>query len=63
MAKKTGTLKPTHEIKGSLRSEAGEAKGVRVYVGDCRDVLPEIPQVTRGSICVWMRCASTARSG
>ena len=50
MAKKSGTLKPTHEMKGSLRSETGKAKGVRVYVGDCRDVLGEIPQVKRGEV-------------
>ncbi len=50
MAKKAAPLKPTHEIKGTMRSESGKASGVKVYVGDCREVLPNIPQVKRGEV-------------
>ncbi len=42
------------ERKGRLRapeeSRPARATGVRVFVGDCRDTLPEIPQVKRSEV-------------
>lgn len=45
MAKKSSEPRPRHEIPGALRAEGSSAEGVRVYVGDCREVLPRIPEV------------------
>jgi len=50
MAKKVVTLKPTHEIRGAMRTDGVEATGVKVYVGDCRELLPRIPEVKRGEV-------------
>ena len=48
------TRKPDFESKGRLRApesaRPGRATGVRVYVGDCRETLPEIPQVKKGEV-------------
>ncbi|HED54555.1 MAG TPA: site-specific DNA-methyltransferase [Phycisphaerales bacterium] len=49
MAKQPAT-KPDFENSGAMRSNKGSASGVRVYVGDCRELLPRIPHVRNSKV-------------
>ncbi len=50
MAKKASEIKPKHQIAGALRAEGGKAKGARVYVGDCREILARLPEVKKKEV-------------
>lgn len=49
-SRKTPELKADLAKGRRLRSETGRADAVRVFVGDCRETLPRIPQVRRSEI-------------
>lgn len=50
MAKKVAEVKAKHEIPGPMRAEGAKAEGVRVYVGDCREILASVPEVKRKEV-------------
>lgn len=43
-ASRAVALRPDHELAGDVASESGGSGEVRVYVGDCRDVLVKVPE-------------------